>query len=382
MMTIISIFCKVIDNFGDIGVCWRLARNFCNYLDKNNKDNQSTSKLHDHKNYQINLYLDNIQALSKITLNSYMDVKNINVIEWNKKNNDDIPYDNSNYVINAFACKLPQTYQNTMPSDIVWVQLDYLATEEWADEYHGLNAFINNHKRIFFTQGFTHKTAGLITQDFEKIELISENINNLYAKYGIKNDTNNNSIKIFIFSYINSQFIQGIDTLNKLASNMSININLYMPTSVFTSFQDYINKYNITAFKHINIHSLEFCPQHKFDELLQLFDIVWVRGEDSFVRAQLSQIPMIWQAYIQENNAHLDKVNGFFSNYLPFFTHTHQQIIKNMWYASNCHIDFTSQIWHEFIHMINDKEYLHSLAKWHEYICNLPNLIHEIIQLK
>jgi uncharacterized repeat protein (TIGR03837 family) len=41
-----------------------------------------------------------------------------------------------------------------------------------------------------------------------------------------------------------------------------------------------------------------------------------VRGEDSFVRAQLAARPLVWQAYPQEEDAHRAKVSAFLGRYV------------------------------------------------------------------
>ncbi len=371
-MIIISIFCKVIDNFGDIGVCWRLAQNLA----------------FDDINYNINLYIDDLKSLYYIAqndiflnpsiTNSKIILNNINVIYWE---NNDINYDNASYVINAFACKLPEKYQNDMPANVKWIQLDYLATEEWANEYHGLHAFIGQHKRIFFTPGFTSRTGGLITRDFIKINAADKQ--NLCEKYKINYfGLDQKNINIFIFAYINHKVTQVIQDLYNTCLNLDYKLNIYMPDSVYNVFIEYVNKNNIKFTYKINI--LKACSQSDFDNILQLFDILWVRGEDSFIRAQLTSIPMIWQAYTQSNNVHLDKVNGFLTNYLEFFQAEHKYIIKNLWLNINDingNVDnFDTHVWEKFILILNNKNFRNSLENWSDYLKKLPKLTQELIK--
>jgi hypothetical protein len=50
-----DIFCRVIDNYGDIGVCWRLARQLANEYP-----------------YQIRLWVDELAALKMICYGDVM----------------------------------------------------------------------------------------------------------------------------------------------------------------------------------------------------------------------------------------------------------------------------------------------------------------------
>jgi hypothetical protein len=53
-----------------------------------------------------------------------------------------------------------------------------------------------------------------------------------------------------------------------------------------------------------------FVTQPEFDRLVRLCDRLCVRGEDSLTRALLAGVPFVWQAYRQEEGAHIDKVVG------------------------------------------------------------------------
>ncbi len=348
MKKIISIFCNIIDNFGDIGVCYRLARNLCMFAPE----------------YQVNLYVNDLKVFAKIApqININLTEQSLNfmyakkkltikIIYWEK----DITYDQASCVINTFACNLPEKYQEYMPLDITWIQLDYLATEEWADEFNGLHAYIKQHKRYFISPGFSCRTAGLLHKDFNisnKIEL------NLL-----------NKTKFFIFAYINDALINTL----KILSNIN-EVQVYMPDSVFN---------NIPMEYQDRIKSLNFCPQEEFDQLLQNFDILWLRGEDSFIRGQLSCKPLIWQAYPQNNNAQNDKINGFLEIYNQHFTNEHKNLVVNLWQQINDtsqNINPVQKVTiEEYIKIISNKEFNTSLNNWYKYINTLPNLATTII---
>jgi uncharacterized repeat protein (TIGR03837 family) len=57
-------------------------------------------------------------------------------------------------------------------------------------------------------------------------------------------------------------------------------------------------------------------PQPEFDALLRCSDLAFVRGEDSFVRAQWAGRPFVWQIYPQDGNAHAVKLEAFLGHHL------------------------------------------------------------------
>lgn len=68
---------------------------------------------------------------------------------------------------------------------------------------------------------------------------------------------------------------------------------------------------------NLRVVSIPFLSQLEYDELLWLCDLNFVRGEDSFVRAQWAAKPMVWQIYPQAEDAHLIKLDSFMTHYLP-----------------------------------------------------------------
>jgi uncharacterized repeat protein (TIGR03837 family) len=60
---------------------------------------------------------------------------------------------------------------------------------------------------------------------------------------------------------------------------------------------------------------MPFLPQARYDELLWACDCNFVRGEDSFVRAQWAARPFVWQIYPQQERAHWRKLDAFLALY-------------------------------------------------------------------
>jgi uncharacterized repeat protein (TIGR03837 family) len=60
---------------------------------------------------------------------------------------------------------------------------------------------------------------------------------------------------------------------------------------------------------------LPFVAQPDYDKLLWACDLNFVRGEDSFVRAQWAGKPFIWHIYPQDENLHHKKLRAFLQRY-------------------------------------------------------------------
>jgi uncharacterized repeat protein (TIGR03837 family) len=121
-----DIFCRVIDNYGDIGVCWRLAR-----------------QLADEHGKKVRLWVDDLSPLKQlcpeIDTNSERQFwQEIEIIHWTEKLTADRVAD---VVIEAFACDVPEVYLQKMaaaspkPS---WINLEYLTAESWAEDCHSM----------------------------------------------------------------------------------------------------------------------------------------------------------------------------------------------------------------------------------------------------
>ena len=149
----IDLFCQVIDNYGDIGVCWRLARQLVTEHD-----------------CEVRLIVDDLSAFRVVAPEikprlARQSLLGVEVVAWGAADAL-IPFD---VVIEAFACDPPASYIEAMvvrSPKPVWVNLEYLSAEAWVDEIHGM---ASPHQRLpltkyFFCPGFTEASGGLIRE--------------------------------------------------------------------------------------------------------------------------------------------------------------------------------------------------------------------------
>ncbi|GGB63294.1 elongation factor P maturation arginine rhamnosyltransferase EarP [Shewanella inventionis] len=313
-----DIFCTVVDNYGDIGVTWRLAKQLAaEYL------------------LPVNLWVDDLHSFSHIlpTLNPSLPQQTfngVNIFQWN--NPLDISYNAGQVVIEAFACELPeqvktvieQLHQCPQSQTPHWINLEYLSAEEWVEGCHGLpSTQMNGIKKWFYFPGFTHNTGGLICEKHILNDRIQwqANPNNkmaLFADLGLHGIKVNDTV-ISVFSYetdalpalihhwqtsataIHALVPKG-RSLTSLASVLNCDTQNLIPGQQF-------------SLGNLTVHILPMTDQIGFDRLLWSADFNIVRGEDSFLRAQWAAKPFIWHIYPQEDDYHLVKLEAFMKIY-------------------------------------------------------------------
>ena len=149
-----DIFCRVVDNFGDIGVCWRLAR-----------------QLASEYRFEVRLWVDDLSSFARLNpaLSAEASEQRCGPILVRHWSPDFPSVEVADVVIEGFACQLPESYVASMAlrsQPPIWINLEYLSAEAWVDDCHQLRS---PHPRsslvkYFFFPGFTSKTGGLILE--------------------------------------------------------------------------------------------------------------------------------------------------------------------------------------------------------------------------
>ncbi|MBK9520236.1 MAG: elongation factor P maturation arginine rhamnosyltransferase EarP [Rhodocyclaceae bacterium] len=278
-----DIFCAVIDNFGDAGVCWRLARQLATEF-----------------GWNVRLLIDDATALTWLAPDCNRTT--VEVRHFHKT-----AYSGADVVVEAFACEIPDAYQVAMTKRAlppVWLNLEYLSAEAWTSTSHGLASIhprlgLNKH---FFFPGFGPGCGGLIReQDYD------DRRNQFSAtKFRARLDLPHakpDELSVSLFSYPSAPLAQ----LYTAWAASSVPVLAIVPGSSEPP--------RMTG--NLRVVSIPFLSQLEYDELLWLCDLNFVRGEDSFVRAQWAAKPMVWQIYPQAEDAHLIKLDSFMTHYLP-----------------------------------------------------------------
>ena len=311
-----DIFCKVIDNFGDIGVCWRLAADLAD------------------RGQRVRLWVDDGAALTWMAPGGNGSVQ---VLPWTELLDvsclDSSPCD---VLIEAFGCEIAPEFiaacaciqwakaQNYHLKPL-WINLEYLSAEPYVARNHGLKSLVNSgpasgwHK-VFYYPGFTPDTGGLLREpDLLQRQAAFDRATWL-KQQGIDWQ---GEILVSLFCYEPSALTQLLDELNQngiqgqpvrllvaagRATEAVKAVNASKTTHNTLKIGLNSNEYEC---QQLSFSYLPWLSQIDFDHLLWSSDINFVRGEDSMVRAIWAGKPFVWQIYPQHDGAHSPKLEAF-----------------------------------------------------------------------
>lgn len=288
-----DIFCRVIDNFGDIGVTWRLVR-----------------QLQQEHQWSIRLWVDDLNSFHRIEprlspTRSEQHVAEVEIIHWTDPAPDLMPHP---IVVASFSCELPQGYIARMhEQDCLWINLEYLSAEPWVEGCHGLPSLRSDGLTAhFFFPGFNTRTGGLLRERSLLAQRDAWRADpaqgaRLMASLGVPELPQSSLISLFC--YPQAPIASLIDVLSARESPTV----LLVPHGVVPDLQPGIyGKHG-----HLHIVRIPFVSQDDFDRILWSCDVNIVRGEDSVMRALWAGKPFIWHIYPQSEQTHLKKLESW-----------------------------------------------------------------------
>jgi len=311
--TTLALFCKVVDNYGDIGICWRLAR-----------------QLWQEHGVRVTLWVDDLRSFRRICPAvdieaGEQEVEGVRVRHWANQDGDFSPQDVADIVIEFFAVDLPPGYVAAMARCTprpVWFNLEGLTAEEWVEGCHRLPSM---HPRLkltkhFFFPGFTEKTGGLLHEaglDAQRLAFQAdrEAVAAFLAPFGVAG-AELDSLMVSLFCYPHAPVAQ----LLRIWAEGGRPVTCLVPEGVATAAVEAFLGAPPAAGASatcgaLTLRVLPFVPQPDYDRLLWACDLNFVRGEDSFVRAQWAGRPFIWHIYPQDEDLHHKKLRAFLNRY-------------------------------------------------------------------
>jgi uncharacterized repeat protein (TIGR03837 family) len=304
-----DIFCSVVDNYGDIGVTWRLAR-----------------QLAAEQGHVVRLWIDELGAFVRLCPEASVDAEwqrwsGVEVHQWRE------PFpavEPAQVVIEAFACQLPSAYIEAMVASgtrRLWLNLEYLSAEDWVAGCHGLpSPQPGGLQKFFFFPGFVEGTGGLLREaDLlarrRSFQADAQAQQAFLQSLGVIREAGARLISLF--AYENAGVAGWLDAL--AADSQSTQL-LVPQGKVLADLQAWLGEAQLLPGDqrrrgNLLIHVLPFVAQDDYDRLLWCCDLNAVRGEDSFVRAQWAGRPLLWHIYPQEERAHWDKLEAFLAIY-------------------------------------------------------------------
>ncbi|UXD89437.1 elongation factor P maturation arginine rhamnosyltransferase EarP [Thalassolituus hydrocarboniclasticus] len=305
------LFCRVIDNFGDIGVCWRLAR-----------------QLLQQHGQQVTLWVDDLSSFRALcpALDCSLaeqQQQGIVIRHWAEDFPQLSPLQTGDVVVEAFACELPQSYIAAMQQRehaACWINLEYLSAEDWVPGFHLSQSPVHGLSKTFFFPGFVSGTGGLLCEP-ELAQLPQQMAEpaarrTFLSSFGLAPALADCALQISLFAYENPALAGLLDALQTWRQT----VHLLVPAGrVSAGLDDWLGETTQAGHTYqrgrLSISVLPFMSQPQYDQLLAMCDLNLVRGEESFVRAQMLGKPMLWHIYRQEEDAHLEKLEAFLGLY-------------------------------------------------------------------
>ena len=369
MLKTIDIFCTVIDNFGDIGVCWRLAK-----------------QLQTEYGLSVRLWVDDLASFAKLepmlnTQLSQQTCQHIDICYWSKS--DFVasvkPYD---IVIEGFGCRLPDSFlqamaQHTPPP--VWLNLEYLSAESWTLDCHGLGSAHPNLplKQTFFFPSFDPCGGGLLREK-NLLEQRDAFLQNPQAQADFWHSLNctqalNAEYRLSLFAYENKAVAALLTALSQQQHTCFVAIpEGRILTNVNTWAKTTLNVGDKLTIGAVTIAVLPFLSPVQYDQLLWACDINMVRGEDSFIRAHWAGKPLLWHIYPQEENAHLDKLEAWLDVSAKFINPAWQHL-QRAWVSENSN----EALWATLLPQLTHAKAQHTLFS--EFLGQQDTLCHKLV---
>jgi uncharacterized repeat protein (TIGR03837 family) len=325
-----DVLCRVVDNYGDVGVAWRLARCLAQEHDK-----------------RVRLVLDDLTVLAHLRPETDASLAaqcldGVEVRLWSEVFREGAPMEVADVVVETFGCDTPEAYvramaeRDPMPR---WINLEYLSAEEWVERSHALPS---PHPRFapltrhFFFPGFTARTGGLLREGdllarrdaFQEDRATQAEFWRAMAG-AVPPD---GALKASLFGYAGAPYESLVEAMTHHAGP----VWLVVPEgAAATALSGWLHGGSHRSRGSVEAFAVPFLEQDRYDQLLWACDLNFVRGEDSFVRAQWAARPFVWNIYPQDDGAHWVKLAAFLALYTGGMDRAHAACVTAMWEGWN-----------------------------------------------
>ena len=320
-----DIFCRVVDNYGDVGVAWRLARQVAREHGK-----------------RVRLWLDDLTVLAKLRpgVDPALDRNDADGVEVRRL--DSPAGEVADVVVETFGCDPPEPYVLAMARREPkprWINLEYLSAEDWVEGSHALpspNPRLPLVKHYFFP-GFTRRTGGLLREhsliarrdEFQ----VDAGTQEAFWTSLVGRAPPEGALKVSLFSYAGAPIEAFARACTRSAGPTWLVAAAGTPMGAFAAVLEAARRSGgRPAFEVVEI---PFLAQDRYDQLLWACDVNFVRGEDSFVRAQWAGRPFVWNIYPTDDGAHWVKLSAFLARYTAGLDRAQAGAITALWEAWN-----------------------------------------------
>jgi uncharacterized repeat protein (TIGR03837 family) len=324
-----DLFCRVIDNHGDLGVAVRLARQL------------------NARGERVRLWVDDASALAWMApglaagpddtagliarLASQTPASTLALPwSWAEDASALAALPPARTWVELFGCELPDAFvthgvaragDDARP---VWLNLEYLSAEAYVARSHGLPSPIHSGPargwtKWFFFPGFTPDTGGLLLAG-EGESQTPGSIRPSPFPHERKSTDTPERLLTTLFCYEPPGLPAWLAAMAQ-APHVALDWQL-MPGRPQRAFQQALAQHwpglelrtaQATALPGTahRVRCLPHMPQPAFDAVLAASDLNFVRGEDSLVSGLRAGKPLVWHIYPQDDDAHHAKLMAF-----------------------------------------------------------------------
>lgn len=285
-----DVFCRVLDNFGDVGVCWRLAVDLAS------------------RGETVRLFVDDASALAWMAPGG---APRVTVLPWPLDQAAASAAPVGDVVVEAFGCDPPTAFVEQMasrPRPPWWINLEYLSAEPYVERSHGLpSPHASGLVKRFFYPGFTRATGGLLREPDLQLRQAAFDAAAWLQSLGLARRSGERVVSLFCYAAAD------VPSLLALLERHPTLLLVCAGPAAEMARACLGNSLQRGGLRAVMLPRLS---QVDYDHLLWSCELNFVRGEDSFVRAQWAGRPFVWHAYPQDDGAHGAKLEAFLARFL------------------------------------------------------------------
>lgn len=349
---VVDLFCRVVDNFGDIGVVWRLTKGLAALR----------------PDWTVRLTVDNLSAFSHLCpevspSQESQQVDGIRILSWTAESN---LYQNPapQVVIENFGGGWPEKFGTLLfdprPEPRLIVNVDYLSAEDYPGEIHRLPSLtpLSQVKKFFFMPGFSADTGGLMLGPPPLPPALRSPARSKFLQdygaflKGTRGLPTPEDFWVSVFTYEHN-FTPLVEDLVRWGRTPTVFI------CAGRSAPSFLRAWT-EAGEPFPLIALPFLPQESYDHLVDLCDLNLVRGEESLVRGAVSGRPFLWHAYLQEEGYQRVKVEALLQRLLTHFPEAQGL--------------YVADLFQRFNHRTVDQDDLSSDERFYPFFKALPDL--------
>lgn len=303
------VFVRVIDNWGDVGVGWRLCMQLaCSFP------------------WRVRLWIDDVAALGKLVLAAELAAVQdaVMVEKWSDEDSVSLrlaQLADPVMVIETFGCDLPSPVLRRMQQcQPLWLNWEYLTAEDWAVDLQAMPSLQGNGlAKYFWFMGIDQQSGGLL-REANYLSRRNEFLQQPCLQQAFKQQYGLPLEHVgqlwLIFAYTSERWAQWLSMWRGADEPITLWLAGHEVADSLRAAgviaADALQQVGDTfELDQVTMVRIPFVPQSAFDNLLWLADGAIVRGEDSFVRALWAGLPFLWHIYQQEEAVHLQKLDAY-----------------------------------------------------------------------